>query len=108
MVSGWQQPPCSSACWRRCILLELRHGLRQLRACGTNSVHFAEASMDEVAAQPAQANRQLRISDWLITHYQLVVIVVASAIYLACIVSPPSLMDDVDSVQASIAHTMLQ
>jgi 4-amino-4-deoxy-L-arabinose transferase-like glycosyltransferase len=46
--------------------------------------------------------------DWLIRHYELVVIIVASAIYLACIISPPSLMDDVDSVQAAISRTMLR
>src|SRR6476620_11677440 len=31
----------------------------------------------------------------------------AAAIYLGCILSPPSLMDDVDAVQAQIARTML-
>src|SRR5271167_224815 len=38
----------------------------------------------------------------------LVVLVVACAIYLACVVTPPSLMDDVDAVHAQIARTMLQ
>ena len=37
----------------------------------------------------------------------LVVLAVVSAIYLGCIVSPPSLMDDVDAVQAQIARNML-
>jgi 4-amino-4-deoxy-L-arabinose transferase-like glycosyltransferase len=37
----------------------------------------------------------------------LVVILVAAAIYLGCIVSPPSLQDDVDAVQAQIARNML-
>ena len=32
---------------------------------------------------------------------------IAGAVYLACIVSPPALMDDVDAVQAQIARTML-
>jgi 4-amino-4-deoxy-L-arabinose transferase-like glycosyltransferase len=40
-------------------------------------------------------------------HVYLAVIVCAAAIYLACIVSPPSLMDDVDAVQAQIARNML-
>jgi 4-amino-4-deoxy-L-arabinose transferase-like glycosyltransferase len=31
----------------------------------------------------------------------------AAAVYLGCILSPPSLMDDVDAVQAQIARTML-
>ena len=34
-------------------------------------------------------------------------LLVAGAIYLGCIVSPPSLMDDVDAVQAQIARNML-
>src|SRR5271165_5387776 len=37
----------------------------------------------------------------------LVVILVAATIYLGCIISPPSLQDDVDAVQAQIAHNML-
>ena len=37
----------------------------------------------------------------------LVVLLVASAVYLGCIISPPSLMDDVDAVQAQIARNML-
>ena len=40
--------------------------------------------------------------------YELIVLLIASAIFLGCTLSPPALMDDVDSVQASIAHTMLQ
>jgi 4-amino-4-deoxy-L-arabinose transferase-like glycosyltransferase len=37
----------------------------------------------------------------------LVVILVAAAIYLSCIISPPSLMDDTDSAIAQAARTML-
>ncbi len=37
----------------------------------------------------------------------VVVFLIAAAIYLACVVSPPSLMDDVDAVQAQIARVML-
>src|SRR6202041_3635528 len=37
----------------------------------------------------------------------LVVALIAAAIYVGCMVSPPSLMDDVDSVQAQISRTML-
>ncbi len=40
--------------------------------------------------------------------YQWIVLLFASAVFLACIVSPPSLMDDVDSVQAAISRAMLQ
>jgi len=35
------------------------------------------------------------------------VLLAAGAIYLGCIISPPSLMDDVDAVQAQIARNML-
>ena len=37
----------------------------------------------------------------------LIVLLCCGAIYLGCIVSPPSLMDDVDAVQAQIARNML-
>jgi len=37
----------------------------------------------------------------------LTIFAFAAAIYLGCIVSPPSLMDDVDAVQAQIARNML-
>lgn len=35
------------------------------------------------------------------------ILLVAGTIYLGCIISPPSLMDDVDAVQAQIARNML-
>jgi 4-amino-4-deoxy-L-arabinose transferase-like glycosyltransferase len=37
----------------------------------------------------------------------LAVTLIAAAIYVGCILSPPSLMDDVDAVQAQIARNML-
>jgi 4-amino-4-deoxy-L-arabinose transferase-like glycosyltransferase len=37
----------------------------------------------------------------------LTVILFAAAIYLACVISPPSLQDDVDGVQAQIARNMI-
>ena len=46
-------------------------------------------------------------SDHLRFSYQLLVILVSAAIYFGCIFSPPSLMDDVDAVQAQIARNML-
>src|SRR5579884_1245021 len=39
--------------------------------------------------------------------YELIVVLFASAVYLSCVFSPPSLMDDVDAVQAQIARNML-
>src|SRR5215472_5600160 len=35
------------------------------------------------------------------------VILLAAAVYLACVISPPSLQDDVDAVQAQIARNMI-
>jgi 4-amino-4-deoxy-L-arabinose transferase-like glycosyltransferase len=40
-------------------------------------------------------------------HLYLGVLLIAAAVYLGCIISPPSLMDDVDAVQAQIARNML-
>ena len=56
----------------------------------------------------AGISRVNQIVSWLERHYQLAVIAIAIAIYLGCSFSPPSLMDDVDSVQASISRTMLR
>src|SRR5215813_13611069 len=39
--------------------------------------------------------------------FELIVLAAASAVFLGCIISPPSLMDDVDAVQAQIARNML-
>jgi 4-amino-4-deoxy-L-arabinose transferase-like glycosyltransferase len=38
---------------------------------------------------------------------QLIVLLFAAAVYVGCMVSPPSLMDDVDAVQAQISRNML-
>ena len=42
------------------------------------------------------------------TRASLIVALVAAAVFLGCIVSPPALMDDVDAVQAQIARNMLE
>ena len=42
-----------------------------------------------------------------LSYLSLAVLLFASAVYLGCIISPPSLMDDVDAVQAQIARNML-
>ncbi|MFL6353528.1 MAG: ArnT family glycosyltransferase [Bryobacteraceae bacterium] len=44
----------------------------------------------------------------LFRRYDLIVLLFASAIFICCIISPPSLMDDVDATQASISRTMLE
>src|SRR5580658_921553 len=40
-------------------------------------------------------------------HPYLALLLIAGAVYLGCIISPPSLMDDVDAVQGQIARNML-
>jgi hypothetical protein len=37
----------------------------------------------------------------------LIVLLFAAAVYAGCMISPPSLMDDVDAVQAQISRNML-
>src|SRR5271154_4112304 len=39
--------------------------------------------------------------------YVAILLLFAAAVYLGCIISPPSLMDDVDAVQGQIARNML-
>jgi 4-amino-4-deoxy-L-arabinose transferase-like glycosyltransferase len=51
------------------------------------------------SGRPADSRKHL--------YLYLGVALVAAAIYLGCILSPPSLMDDVDAVQAQIARNML-
>ena len=57
-------------------------------------------SNGQEACQPFGDSLSYR-SEW-------VVILFAAAIFVGCIVSPPSLSDDVDAVQAQIARNMLQ
>jgi 4-amino-4-deoxy-L-arabinose transferase-like glycosyltransferase len=47
------------------------------------------------------------VADGKRSRLYLIVILIASAVYLGCMVSPPYLMDDVDAVQASIAREMV-
>jgi 4-amino-4-deoxy-L-arabinose transferase-like glycosyltransferase len=61
----------------------------------------ASTGIEERAADSAVAERD---NSWLL---YVAVAVIAGAIYLGCVLSPPSLMDDVDAVQAQIAKTML-
>jgi 4-amino-4-deoxy-L-arabinose transferase-like glycosyltransferase len=39
--------------------------------------------------------------------YELIVLALAAVVFLGCILSPPSLMDDVDATQAQIARNMI-
>jgi 4-amino-4-deoxy-L-arabinose transferase-like glycosyltransferase len=42
------------------------------------------------------------------THRDLIVLLFAAVVFLGCIASPPSLLDDVDAVQAQIGRNMLE
>jgi 4-amino-4-deoxy-L-arabinose transferase-like glycosyltransferase len=59
------------------------------------------ADSNQVVPQPQSIGLR---TDWLV---YLIVFLIASAIYLGCVISPPSLMDDVDAVQAQISRNML-
>src|SRR3981189_3375311 len=59
------------------------------------------ADSDQSARDPESI--RLR-KNWVV---YLIVFLISGAIYLGCIVSPPSLMDHVDAVQAQIARNML-
>src|SRR5216684_2575902 len=64
--------------------------------------------MDEAMGHPDQPNRGIQIRDSQHSlRYELIVVLVAAAIFFGCVPSPPSLMDDVDAVQAQIARNML-
>src|SRR3954469_2750606 len=69
--------------------------------------------VDAVPLDEAVGNRSRRSSRLATARFfhgpldEIIVISFAAVIYLGCIVSPPSLMDDVDAVQAQIARNML-
>jgi 4-amino-4-deoxy-L-arabinose transferase-like glycosyltransferase len=58
---------------------------------------------------PTGSAQNSNVRDWFINPRRVLLIVglFAATVYLGCIVSPPSLMDDVDAVQAQIARNML-
>jgi 4-amino-4-deoxy-L-arabinose transferase-like glycosyltransferase len=64
--------------------------------------------MDEEVENPGRRAREggFTVSNSRWTSW-LIVLLISAAIYLGCSVSPPSLMDDVDAVQAQIARNML-
>ena len=59
------------------------------------------AHTDQYAPKAVTSARRKRL------YCHLAILLFAAAVYLGCIVSPPSLMDDVDAVQAQIARNML-
>jgi 4-amino-4-deoxy-L-arabinose transferase-like glycosyltransferase len=59
------------------------------------------ANSNDAARRKSPADGRTRL------HLYLIVLLFAGAVYLGCMISPPSLMDDVDAVQAQIARNML-
>src|SRR5450755_1771150 len=62
--------------------------------------------MDEAMGHPERSNGA-GTPDPQRRRYELIVVLVAALVFLGCATSPPSLMDDVDAVQAQIARNML-
>jgi 4-amino-4-deoxy-L-arabinose transferase-like glycosyltransferase len=60
------------------------------------------------AGRSGGAGERAGIGYQISLRYQIVVALVAAVIFVGSMVSPPSLMDDVDAVQAQIARNMLQ
>ncbi|HSY04089.1 MAG TPA: glycosyltransferase family 39 protein [Acidobacteriaceae bacterium] len=62
---------------------------------------------DKLRTEPAV--ERPAAGDWAVTRRRIFLIVTlfAATVYLGTIISPPSLMDDVDAVEAQIAHNML-
>src|SRR5215475_11293864 len=64
------------------------------------SVAQKVAHPDSSSPTPGGPNQRSR-------RYDLIVFLFAAFTFFTCIISPPSLMDDVDAVQAQIARNML-
>jgi 4-amino-4-deoxy-L-arabinose transferase-like glycosyltransferase len=63
--------------------------------------------LDEKMARTGYGSRRWSIDPEKNWYLYVGVVAVAAAVYLGCIGSPPSLMDDVDAVQAQISRNML-
>jgi 4-amino-4-deoxy-L-arabinose transferase-like glycosyltransferase len=63
---------------------------------------------DAVRARSVEHEAGKPRGDRLNYRNEVIVILIAAAIFLGCIASPPSLADDVDAVQAQIARNMIQ
>src|SRR3978361_87522 len=69
-------------------------------------------SVDAVSVAEKMAHRDSSLGDpgnarRIARRYDLIVLFFAAVTFFTCLISPPRLMDDVDSVQAQIARNML-
>src|SRR6266513_2538677 len=64
-------------------------------------------SLAQKVAHPDSSSTSAGSTGPQFRHYHLIVFLFAAFTFFSCIVSPPSLMDDVDAVQAQIARNML-
>ena len=82
----------------------------KLGACAARTLNLPiTVSKSQPNTQPAVIATRVSSRSIQRKHFYayLAVALIAAAIYIGCIISPPSLMDDVDAVQAQIAHNML-
>ena len=61
--------------------------------------------MEQAESGAATAPARIYLPQW---RYELALLAVVAVIFLACIVSPPALMDDVDAVHAQISRNMVR
>jgi 4-amino-4-deoxy-L-arabinose transferase-like glycosyltransferase len=61
--------------------------------------------MEQVESGAATSPARLSLARW---RNELALLAVAAVIFLACVISPPALMDDVDAVHAQISRNMVQ
>src|SRR6185437_13626420 len=78
---------------------------RRISALGTNDSVSVDEEMASTIDGPLRIDAPA--SGRKLSFGLLIVVFFAAAVFLACIISPPSLMDDVDAVQAQIARNML-
>jgi 4-amino-4-deoxy-L-arabinose transferase-like glycosyltransferase len=63
--------------------------------------------LDEKMGNSNESRESATTDDGKSFHFYLIVLATALAVYAGCMISPPSLQDDVDAVQAQIARNML-
>ncbi len=64
--------------------------------------------LEQMESASVETGARASLSSRSQPHYELVLVVIAAVIFLAGIISPPALMDDVDAVHAQISRNMIQ